>query len=185
MVDSRIREFEAAGRSRAQTFSELCFCLLTANYSAGRAIAIQRIIGGGFLNLPEGRLAGRLKELGYRYPNTRAKYIAEARRHISSLKAVLRQPDPRPWLVQNVKGLGWKEASHFLRNIGFGDYAIVDFHIVDILEKHGLIKRPKSMTKDAYLEIECVLREIARRLNMTPAELDLYLWYLETGSVLK
>ena len=84
-----------------------------------------------------------------------------------------------------MKGLGWKEASHFLRNIGFRDYAIVDYHIADVLERHGMIKKPKSMTKAAYLGIEGVLRAFARRMEMSLAELDLYLWYLETGEVLK
>lgn len=185
LVDSRMREFKAAGGSRNGLFSELCFCLLTANYSAERAIAIQREIGDGFLTLPEGRLAGRLKKLGYRYPNTRARYIVEARKHISSLKTVLKDADPRTWLVQNVKGLGFKEASHFLRNVGFRDYAIVDFHIIDLLEKHGLIERPRTLTKSRYFEVERVLRGLAGRLRLNLAELDLYLWYLETGRVLK
>ena len=91
----------------------------------------------------------------------------------------------REWIVKHIKGLGYKEASHFLRNIGFDDYAIIDFHIVDILEKHKLIRKPKTMTKKRYLEIEKVLQEIGSKSKMTMAELDLYLWYLETGKVLK
>jgi N-glycosylase/DNA lyase len=41
------------------------------------------------------------------------------------------------------------------------------------------------MTKKRYLEIEAVLKKIAEKLDMSLAELDLYLWYLETGKVLK
>jgi len=81
--------------------------------------------------------------------------------------------------------LGLKEASHFLRNIGFDDYAIIDFHIVDLLVKENLIKRPKTITPKIYLEIETVLKKLAIQVNLTLAELDLYLWYLETGKILK
>jgi N-glycosylase/DNA lyase len=91
----------------------------------------------------------------------------------------------RALLVQNIKGLGLKEASHFLRNIGFDDYAIIDSHILDLLERHHLITRPKTLTKKKYIEIEALLQQIATQTNLTLAELDLYLWYLETGKILK
>ncbi|GAJ17855.1 unnamed protein product, partial [marine sediment metagenome] len=29
----------------------------------------------------------------------------------------------REWVVKNFKGLGYKEASHFLRNIGYKNFA--------------------------------------------------------------
>ncbi|MFX0023913.1 MAG: N-glycosylase, partial [Candidatus Hermodarchaeota archaeon] len=89
------------------------------------------------------------------------------------------------WLVKNVKGIGYKEASHFLRNIGYTEYAIVDFHIVDLLVKHNFIEKPKTMTKSKYLEIEKILKSIGSELELNMAELDLYLWYLETGKILK
>ena len=91
----------------------------------------------------------------------------------------------RTWLVQNIKGLGYKEASHFLRNIGYDDYAIIDFHIIDILTQYGFIKKPKSLSKKRYLEIEQDLNHIAQLCDLTLAELDFYLWYLETGKILK
>ncbi len=150
---------------------------------------IQKAIGNGFLKLPEKDLARKLSELGHRYPQLRAKFIAEARKHHGSLKETIRsfgsEENAREWIVKNVKGLGYKEASHFLRNIGFENLAIIDFHIIDILSKHGLIERPKTLTKKKYLEIEKILKEIAKKLDMNLAELDLYLWYEETGKVLK
>ena len=78
-----------------------------------------------------------------------------------------------------------KESSHFLRNIGFFDVAIIDFHIVDLLVKIGLIQKPKSLTKAKYLEIEAILKELSEKVSLTLGELDLFLWYLETGKVLK
>ncbi len=187
-IESRLREFEEAGNKPTEDlFQELCFCLLTANFNAEKSIMIQERIGRGFLTLPEERLAGRLRELGHRYPNARARYIVEARKHVPALKGILSMDEirAREWLVKNVKGLGYKEASHFLRNVGFRDLAIVDFHIVDILTKHGMCGGRKPMTCMRYLNLEESLRKLGKELGMDMAELDLYLWYCETGKVLK
>ena len=88
-------------------------------------------------------------------------------------------------LIRNVKGIGPKEASHFLRNIGYSGFAILDFHIINILARYGLIEKPKTLTKRRYLEIEELLRSIAAKTDLSLAELDLYLWYMETGKILK
>ena len=87
--------------------------------------------------------------------------------------------------MRNIKGIGYKEASHFLRNIGYTEYAIIDFHIVDLLVKNNLLQKPKAITKTKYLEIELLLKSIGNKLNLNMAELDLYLWFLETGKILK
>ncbi len=190
IVEARVSEFKQLGSSSSEElFKELCFCILTANYSAEGGIRIQKEVGDGFLTLPERELAKKLKQLGHRFPNTRARYIVEARKFAHNLKQILAGfPDgksARDWLVRNVKGLGMKEASHFLRNIGYPDVAIIDFHIIDLLVREGLIERSKTFTKKRYLEIEKLLEAIARKLGITLGELDLYLWYLETGRVLK
>jgi N-glycosylase/DNA lyase len=188
LIDQRMSEFSELGKKdEKELFKELCFCLLTANYSAEGGMRIEEAVGDGFLTLPEEELAAKLKELGHRFPEARAGYIVGARKHIDSLGGLLgrRGADARLWLVGNVKGLGMKEASHFLRNVGFTDVAIIDFHIVDILVKSGLIERPKTLTPNRYLEIEGILQKLAGRLGMNLGELDLYLWYCETGKVLK
>ena len=177
-VEIRIKEFENV----KDKFSELCFCILTANFNSERAIEIQKKIGKGFKNYTEKKLASELKKLGYRYPNIRAKYIVEARKF--DLKKALKVDDPREEIVK-VKGIGFKEASHFLRNIGYKDYAIIDFHIVDFLVEYDLVSKPKCMGKKCYLEIEEVLRNIAIKNKIDLARLDLFLWYYETGKILK
>ncbi len=190
LVSSRIQEFKKIGEeSDNKIFNELCFCILTANFNAEKTIKIQKTIGNGFLTFPESLLTEKLKKLGYRYPKTRAKYIVEARKYKDTLKTLFKSfkddYEIREWLIKNVRGFGYKEASHFLRNIGYTNFAIIDFHIVNLLEKYGLIKKPKRLTKRKYLEIENLLRKIAERLNLSLAELDLYLWYMETGKILK
>ena len=188
-INTRINEFTKIGRSNVDTiFKELCFCILTANFNAERSIKIQREINNGFLFLSEEELSDKLKKLGHRYPKSRAKYIVNAREYKNLLEKFLKshnEKEIREWLVENIKGVGYKEASHFLRNIGFKNLAIIDFHIVDLLSRYNLIVKPKSLSKRKYLEIEGLLRKIAEKVGVSLAELDLYLWYMETGKVLK
>jgi len=189
LARKRVKEFKAFRRTPARKiFEELCFCLLTANYSAERALKIQQEVGDGFLKLSKPRLAKKLKSLGHRFPNARAKYIVEARKHVKELPRILNSlegSELRDWFVVNVKGLGLKEASHFLRNVGFTDYAIIDFHILDVLAEYELIEKPKNLSKKKYLMIEELLGGLAADAGLNLAELDLYLWSMETGKILK
>ncbi len=148
-------------------------------------------MGLDFLRLSQEELAKRLKEVGYRFPNTRAQYICDSRKWYGKLSSLLdsynaeNERNLRNWLAKNVKGLGLKESSHFLRNIGYTNCAIIDFHIVDILVDHGIVEKPKTLTKKKYEEIENVLEKIAQNKNLNLAELDLILWFMETGQILK
>jgi len=190
LIGTRVIEFKEIGKKPSnEIFKELCFCILTANFNAERTIKIQNKICDGFLNLNKLQLVKNLEQLGHRYPNARAKYIFDARKYKDSLKNIIKsfntEDGLREWLVKNVKGLGYKEASHFLRNIGYTNFAIIDFHIINLLTRHNLIKKPKTLTKRKYLEIEDLLKKIAVKLNLNLAELDLYLWYIETEKILK
>ncbi|MHA1299981.1 MAG: N-glycosylase/DNA lyase [Candidatus Helarchaeota archaeon] len=191
IVDDRIREFQKVGEGHLdKIFKELCFCIMTANCSAEMCIRVQNEINDGFLTIPENKLAKRLKEVGYRFYNKRASYISASRKYKDDLMDIIKankdEVELRDWLVKNIKGLGYKEASHFLRNIGFKNLAIIDFHIIDLLIKHKIIdEKPKSLSRKKYIEIENILTKIAKELNLTLGELDLYLWYIETGKILK
>jgi N-glycosylase/DNA lyase len=93
----------------------------------------------------------------------------------------------REWLVDNIKGIGYKEASHFLRNIGFGEkIAILDRHILRNLFELGLIKEiPQSISRERYMQIEKIMAEFAREVDIPISHLDLLLWYKETGEIFK
>ena len=190
VIDTRIHEFEKIrALSIDEIFKELCFCIMTANCGAEKCIEVHEGIANGFLNLSKEKLTAKFKVLGYRFPNIRSEYIVKARGHKDNLEKMIKTNDDmnglRDWIVKNIKGIGYKEASHFLRNIGYKNYAIIDFHIVDLMVKNNLIDKPKTMTKTKYLEIEELLKSIGNKLNLNMAELDLYLWYLETGKILK
>lgn len=190
LIQNRIREFSEIREESLDTiFGELCFCIMTANCSAEKCIEVQAKIGNGFKNLDQKGLAEKLKKFGYRFPNIRAEYIVKARDHKEELKKNLitntNLKELREWIVKNIKGIGYKEASHFLRNIGYTGYAIVDFHIIDLLTKYNIITKPKTLTRKMYLEIEEKLSKIAEELSLNLGELDLFMWYLETGKILK
>lgn len=94
----------------------------------------------------------------------------------------------RDWLVKEkrIKGLGYKEASHFLRNIGLKGYAILDKHILRSLAELKIISDPKPPnSRLKYLTIEKEVKKLAVCLKIDFDELDLVLWSLKTGEILK
>lgn len=189
-VLERISEFEALGRRMEpdEIFSELCFCILTANYTAEGGIRIQRSLGQHFRSKPAREMAECLRSLGHRFPNKRAEFICGARQLCGGILQALGMDDlrAREWLVENVKGLGYKEASHFLRNIGRKNVAIVDRHILRYLQQKGIIDSvPGTLSRKRYIAFERLLSAISAFLGISLAELDLYLWYMMTGKLLK
>jgi N-glycosylase/DNA lyase len=169
--------------SEEEIFLELCFCILVANSSMKKTYEIWKKIGKDFLILSKEELREKLKSFGYRFYNRRAEYIVEAREKINLLKEILKKKKEklRDMLVKNFKGIGYKEASHFLRNLGYKDFAILDRHVLKTLEKYRLIEKiPKTLTKKKYLEIEEKLRKISKKLNISLVELDFYLFYLSS-----
>lgn len=189
-VEKRFQEFKNIGEKgdELDLYSELCFCILTANWKAKGGIKAQRVISKmGFAMLSEEELIKKLKEVGHRFPNTRAKYIIQNRWIIKDIKSLLKQDvyQTRKFLVKNVKGIGWKEASHFLRNVGFENIAIIDKHILRIMKSYNLIEDlPKSgWNEKKYISMENILKELSRISHISLGKLDLYLWYIETGSI--
>ena len=143
-------------------------------------------------------MTAALKQAGaHRFPVARPRYIVTTRNYFHAkcgmaLRKHLRSfKDPferRDWLAQDkqVKGLGYKEASHFLRNIGVKGHAILDKHVMRCLVEVGVVDsaRPPS-TRRKYLEVEQQLIRFARDIGVDFDELDLVLWSMKTGEVLK
>jgi N-glycosylase/DNA lyase len=185
-IENRLKEFSVLGKkSNDEWFCELCFCLLTANSKALTAINIQKEIGTqGFLKKTQTEIANIIKNHGHRFHNTKAKYIIGARKfapikdHLENLKT----KQAREFLVHNIKGLGYKESSHFLRNVGYHDVAIIDRHILRFLHQEKLITDiPKTITQKKYMEYENILKTFHIPLD----KLDLIIWEKMTGEVLK
>jgi len=133
----------------------------------------------------------------HRFPNARPAYIIHTREYLKSehnfkIKDLLKSfQDPlqrRDFFAKNknIKGIGYKESSHFLRNIGFSGYAILDKHILNTLYELKVIKSTKPpTTRDKYLETEDKLKEFAYSIGIHIDELDLLLWSEKTGEIVK
>lgn len=204
-VDKRINEFISLKEKKyttfdfnpfldikpytADIFSEACFCILTANFKATTGIKIQAEVGiEGFKNFPIEKLYEIFKKNGHRFALQRAERIVNLRSLENFLLDVASYESgkkARIDLVKKINGYGFKEASHFLRNIGFTDVAIIDRHISRFLFENGYVKPRKTITKNVYLECEEALEKIGEDLNLNQAELDLYIFYIKTGKVLK
>lgn len=190
-IDKRLKEFESFQKKPTkQWFSELCFCLLTANSKAKTAIKIQDELGiDGFCNACFEDVKNCIIKNKHRFHNNKSKFIVNARSFIDikkRLASIKEEKGKREFLVKNIKGLGFKEASHFLRNTGHKNLAIVDRHVINLLLDYKIIKeKPSSITKNLYEKIEQKLEIISTEVDMSQAELDLYLWYMKTGKILK
>ncbi|MEW6556397.1 MAG: N-glycosylase/DNA lyase [Elusimicrobiota bacterium] len=179
-----------------EIFNELVFCLLTPQSKARTCWDVvvnlnkKGLLWNGDINHIRNEL------VGVRFKNKKALYIVEARKLFSNngkivIKSKLKLFNDtyklREWLVRNVKGLGFKEASHFLRNIGLGkNMAILDRHILKNLYLLGVIDEvPNSLSKKRYFEIENKMMKFASEINIPMNYLDLLLWYKETGDIFK
>ena len=197
-IKKRLLEFKRMmSESNERIFAELAFCICTPQTKAVSAWnSITTLINNGLL------YKGSIEEIasflkGVRFRKNKAKYIVDARKKftvdgkIQIKEFLLSFVDPlelREWLVKNVKGIGMKEASHFIRNMGLSDnqIAILDVHILKNLKEFGVIEKiPKSLTKKEYIKIEDKMKEFSKRIGIPIDELDMLLWSKETGFVFK
>jgi len=195
-IKKRLKDFRSVWKkSDKAIFSELCFCICTPQ---SKAVYCDRSISG--LTKTGILYTGNLAQIrdglkAVRFPNNKARYILEARNLFSSSGSLKVKEkidegnifETRRWFVKNVKGLGFKESSHFLRNIGFGaELSILDVHILKNMLRYGVItERPKSMTGKQYLYLEDELKNFSRKINIPLDELDLLFWSAETGEIFK
>jgi N-glycosylase/DNA lyase len=194
----RLKEFKKLwlkGKDE-EIFEELAFCILTPQSKAKVCCeAIEKLKEQGVLSRGSNKeIRERIKDV--RFKNKKADYLVKARNFFSKNGRVCIKPflsqfkdthACREWLVKNIKGLGYKEASHFLRNIGFGEkIAILDRHIMKNLKDLKIIEEvPESLSKAKYLAIEEKMAAFSKEIHIPLSHLDLILWYKETGEILK
>ena len=173
-IRARLREFRQVWQtaSDARLWEEMVYCIFTAGASAKMGLrsveAVRPLLARG----QQQAMTRALVAAGaHRFPNARPAYVVTTRDYLqSSFSMRLRERlnsfrDPferRDWLATEprIKGLGYKEASHYLRNIGFKGYSILDKHIVQCLAELGVIDSPKPpANRQRYLETESRMRD--------------------------
>jgi len=190
-IRNRLLDFKSVPSS--EYFYELAFCLLTPQSSAAHAEqAVAQLHNANFhtqnIN-PEPFL--RDKHHYVRFHKTKTRHLLQMKKDFPLIAQTIAEKasafDLREWLVMHVMGLGYKEATHFLRNIGKNDgLAILDRHIIRTLEHLGVIHSiPNSMNKRQYYEIEQRFKKFAENIGIVLDELDLVLWSMGTGVIRK
>ena len=197
-IRARLAEFDAIWQhgTDEKLWEEMVFCFFTGGCSARMGLrsvdAVKPLLLTGTHDELMNALVGR-----HRYPRARAGYIVASRDFLQEhcnlrlrqkLNSFTDDLERRDWLVKEkrIKGLGYKEASHFLRNIGLKGYAILDKHILRSLAELNFIEDPTPPnTRTKYLAIENKLKEFAKTVDINFDEMDLVLWSLKTGEILK
>jgi N-glycosylase/DNA lyase len=195
-IRTRLTEFAMV--PPAEYFYELVYCLLTPQSSAAHAErAVHELQAAGFERRefdPSAIL--RHKKSYIRFHNTKARHLCRAKEQFPEITArITLSPRSagdaesqvlREWLARNVRGLGWKESSHFLRNIGYRHLAILDRHILRNLRRHGVLRSiPTTLTQKRYLAIEKHFSSFAASVGIDMDEMDLLFWSRETGEIRK
>jgi N-glycosylase/DNA lyase len=199
-IRKRLGEFEELWRSGsdARLWEELVYCIFTAGASARMGFKSVEAVRLLLLDGAPEEMTLALQDAGaHRFPVARPRYIVTTRTYFrASFDMALRKKlrsfrDPlerRDWLARDreVKGLGYKEASHFLRNIGIKGHAILDKHVMRCLAEVGVTETSKPpATRNKYLEVEERFLQFARDIRINGDELDLVLWSMKTGEILK
>lgn len=199
-IKKRLEEFDKIWHhgSDRRLWEELAFCIFTAGASARMGLNSVAAIRSLLMNGGPEEMTKALKDAGaHRFPVARPRYIVTTRDYFRAdfgmaLRKKLRSySDPferRDWLAQDrqVKGLGYKEASHFLRNIGVKGHAILDKHVMRCLTEVGVTESAKPpATRSKYLEVEQQFLAFAKQIRINCDELDLVLWSMKTGEILK
>jgi len=123
----------------------------------------------------------------YPFPRSRARYICYTAASIygenGTLAAMLRESRDgraaRARLVNKCLGIGPKQASLFLRNVGYSpDLAILDTHVLRFMARTELIpgRLPTVSGMAGYERMEEVLGDYARRIGVTIGVLDIAIW---------
>ena len=197
-IRKRLAEFDRIGRrgTDLNLWEEMVFCFFTGGCSARMGLRSLEAVKPIILTGDHAELATALVGV-HRYPNARSRYIVASRTFLQEhcgmrlrrkLKSFECSHERRDWLVKEkgIKGLGYKEASHYLRNIGFKGYAILDKHVLNCLAELKIIDDPKPPnTRSKYLMVEEKLKHLTDVTGIDFDELDLVLWSMKTGVILK
>lgn len=194
--------------SEDDLWEQLCLCILSSNVPYELALsAFWHLRDNGFLRTdwitecPDaiGKVAFELskriywprKKDGsyrkYRFPNVRAKNIVNAAKTLygqncgllRNLRRSTSESEARDFLVKNIQGIGLKEASHFLRDVGFSDsLAIIDSHVITFLTEIGAVREEEinALTPAVYMRLERILLGLCKDLGFNLSVFDMAIW---------
>lgn len=197
-IEERVEHFANVFKNNSDkaVFAELAFCLFTPQSKAVSCWKAVNVLYDKNI-LFNGNSEDIAKNINnVRFQNNKAKFLVQAREKFSlngklNIKNKLKSFDDikvlRKWIIDNIKGIGYKEAGHFLRNIGLGlNLAILDRHILKNLKYYGAISEiPETLTVRKYLETEEKMVDFCNKIKIPMAHIDLLFWAMQTGGIFK
>ncbi len=189
-IQSRLADFKSLPED--EYFYEFCYCICTPQSKAANAGLVQaELMEMDFLNNPFDPVWILRKPNRYiRFHNQKAIRLLRARDEfpgiLNMLNSDLDNYSKRDWLESNFSGFGMKESSHFLRNIGYDNLAILDRHILrHLINCEVFDELPKINNAKHYREAEKKFLIFADRIGIPMDELDLLFWAFSAGEILK
>jgi len=201
--------------SENELWEELCLCILSSNVPYELALSAFWHLSDRQLLRPEWLIRCKsasqkiayellkpiylpLRKDGsyrkYRFPNIRAQNIVNAAKALYHenygllwiLKSSNSEQEARGFLAKNVPGIGLKEASHFLRNIGYSSsLAIIDSHVIAFLIEVGAVSQEKikAVTPKIYMRLERILQDLCESLGLSLSIFDMAIWEYMRGKL--
>lgn len=127
----------------------------------------------------------RSQRSSYRFPQVRARQLAQMRRSLQKKPLNQRLPpeghikEIRASLVREMPGIGPKQASMFLRNIGMSyDIAILDVHVLAFFQRLGLLPEDgvALSTLKRYEQTEVIASQYAAECGHPVGFIDWAIW---------
>ena len=202
-VYEKIHNSGSQKHSEEELWEELICCVLSSQitYEIARAYAKhlidKRLIGHELpikdLNKIEISVRNVLRtpikienrKVSYRFPNIRARQIADIHQTVNNygtslsniLYSVNDPHDLREFLINHFSGIGPKQASMFIRNIGFSyDLAILDKHVINYMQVTNMCKNIGIPGKKEYLSVEAELVKYASDIGYKVGFVDWAIW---------
>lgn len=200
-IQARV-SLEPTQTTEAELWRELSCCLLSSQVPYSLALAASSTISASQIlsnrsdhDVPKLRdelysvlvgtfvVDGSLRK--YRFPSAKAGQLANSWGAIvgrfgtlaSALQSFESGLDARNWLVKWAPGLGPKQASMFLRNVGMAyDLAVIDRHVLRYMEIVGLGERANISQLAKYRAQELVLQEHAASFGYSVGLVDWAIW---------
>lgn len=178
--------------NKDQVRGTMVSCLLSSGWNYEKALKASNLFVQEF---PSSQTPPSEKELEkflssarirHRFPVSKAKQLHSSIVRLNSFPSdflfeATNQKEER--IVREVvqkrfSGLGYKQTSMFLRNIGAAtSLAVIDAHIIWYLEV-ALGVKSGNITKKRYIELEDIVRDLSDRFEIEMNYFDIILWVL-------
>lgn len=191
-IRQRLADFAAVPQS--EWFYETAYCLLTPQSKAVHADQVIHLLKDrDFLHLPFDPVQILREPVHYiRFHRVKSDRLLRLQEQWPMIETIIsaakarNSREGRDELSALVNGMGLKEASHVLRNIGCRGLAIIDRHLLRCLVACSVIPEQVHIgSPRQYHAVENLFDHFSQKVGIDMDELDLLFWSDITGLILK